>query len=256
MADPRPLTRNQIASFVGNDPEAIRAIERLFQVAGVLTPNDITTINIELEANALEAGASGNQAVQALGELTRIANALEILALAPPEQPPLKDTDNLVPPSFAVRRAGYGNFLSTSTQTAAVINTAYAVTFNTTDLSLGVYIGTPTSRIYVDTAGVYNFQFSAQLDKTAGGTAFIWIWYRINGVDATNSATQIRIQGNNAETVAAWNFVMALKADDYFELMWATDDLTAQITATAAAPPVPGIPSVILSVTDNIQLSG
>ena len=254
MADPKLLTRNQIAAFVGNDPEAIRAIERLFRVAGELTPADIAALTQEVEGVSLAAGLAGGQAVQALSSLSRIAHALELLALAPPEQPPTNDTPNLNPPGFAVRRTGYGNFLATVTQTAAAINTAYAVAFDTTDLSLGVYTGTPNSRIYVDTAGVYNFQFSAQLDKTAGGTAFIWIWYRINGVDAANSATQIRIQGNNAETVAAWNFVMALKADDYFELMWSVDDLTAQITATAAAAPVPAIPAVILSVVDNIQI--
>lgn len=256
MADPRPLTRNQIAAFVGNDPEAIRAIERLFQVAGVLTPADISTINIELEDNSLAAGVAGGQAVQALSNLSRIAHALELLALAPPEQPVKSDQDNLVPPGFAVRRTGYGNFYDTTTQTAAAINTAYPITFNTTDLSFGVYIGSPASRIYVDTAGLYNFQFSAQLDKTTGGVALIYIWYRINGVDAANSATQIRLQGNNAEQVAAWNFVISLKADDYFELMWSTDDTACQIAASAAAAPVPGIPSVILSVTDNIQLSG
>ena len=44
MADPTPLNRNQIARFVGNDPDAIRAIERLFQVAGTLTPSDIATL--------------------------------------------------------------------------------------------------------------------------------------------------------------------------------------------------------------------
>jgi hypothetical protein len=57
MADPKPLTRNQIAAFVGDDPEAIRAIERLFRVAGELTPSDIATLSASIEANTLALGA-------------------------------------------------------------------------------------------------------------------------------------------------------------------------------------------------------
>ena len=127
------------------------------------------------------------------------------------------------------------------------------MTFNTTDLSFGVTVGSPTSRIYVDTQGVYNIQFSAQLDKTTAPVGLIYIWLRVNGTNVANSATQIRIQGNNAETVAAWNFLANLKAGDYFELMWSVDDTTIQIVSSAAAAPVPGIPSVILTVSDNIS---
>lgn len=146
----------------------------------------------------------------------------------------------------------YGYFYDTTTQTAALANTAYGMTFNSVGFSRGVTIGTPTSRIYTDRPGLYNIQFSAQLDKTSGGVAFIYIWLRLNGVDVPNSATQIRIQGNNAETVAAWNFVEFMNAGDYFELMWSTTDVDCQILAEPASAPVPGIPSVILTVTNNI----
>lgn len=153
-------------------------------------------------------------------------------------------------PTLSLTRYGY--FYDTTTQTATLINTAYGMTFNSTGFNRGVTIGTPTSRIYVDRPGLFNIQFSAQLDKTSGGTAFIYIWLRTNGTDVANSATQIRIQGNNAETVAAWNFVEFLNAGDYFELMWSTDDLDCQILASAASAPVPAIPSVILTVTNNL----
>ena len=153
-------------------------------------------------------------------------------------------------PQLITTRFGY--FYDTTTQTAAAINTAYGMTFNNVGFQRGVTIGTPTSRIYVDRPGVFNIQFSAQLDKISGGTAFIFIWLRVNGVDVPYSATQIRIQGNNAETVAAWNFIHEFNAGDYFELMWSTDDTNCQILATAASPPVPEIPSVLLTVTNNI----
>jgi hypothetical protein len=147
----------------------------------------------------------------------------------------------------------HGVFYDTSTQTAAVINTAYPITINSTSISDGVYIGSPTSRVYVDRIGTYNFQFSLQLVKSSASAKHVFIWYRVNGVDAANSATQVTLVGNGAAVVAAWNFVVELNAGDYFELVWSTDDTGCQILAAAASAPVPAIPSVILTVTDNIN---
>lgn len=156
-------------------------------------------------------------------------------------------------PQQYIKRSAYGSFYDTTTQTAAVINTAYAMTFNTIDLSFGVTRGSPTSRIYVDTDGVYNIQFSAQLDNTSGGSHLIYIWLRINGIDVANSASQVRLKSTDGELVAAWNFIESLKANDYFEIMWSVTDTAVQITASGAVAPVPAIPSVILTVTNNIN---
>lgn len=149
-------------------------------------------------------------------------------------------------------RNRYGVFSDTTTQTAAAINTAYAVTFNTTDLSNGVYIGSPTSRVYVDRLGIYNFQFSVQLDQASASAHDVFIWADINGTTQPNTGTKVTLVGNNAANVAAWNFVFRLNAGDYFRLMWSTTNTACQITAAAAAAPVPAIPSVILTVTDNV----
>jgi hypothetical protein len=143
----------------------------------------------------------------------------------------------------------HGAFHDTTTQTAAAINTAYAVTLNTTDHAYAVYIGTPASRVYVDVAGVYNFEFSMQLDKTAGATGIIFVWARINGTDVPASATRLSIQGTAAEVVPAWNFLLDLNGGDYFELMWAVDDDRIRIQAEAATAFCPSIPSVILTAT-------
>ena len=142
----------------------------------------------------------------------------------------------------------YGSFYDTTTQTATVINTATAITFNNTDLSNGVYIGSPTSRIIVDSEGIYNFGTSFQLDKTAGGTAVFDFWFRVNGVDVANSASRIRIQGNNAEIFSSLIYFFDLNANDYVELMFSVTDLSVEVTAFPAAAPHPGIPSMILTV--------
>jgi hypothetical protein len=143
----------------------------------------------------------------------------------------------------------YGAFFDTTTQSMTTVNTPKAMTFNNTQLVNQMYIGSPTSRIYVDLPGVYNFQFSAQLDKSSGSSAHTYIWPRINGANIANSASIVAVQGTNAETVAAWNFVLDLNGGDYFELMWEADDVNLQLTASAATASTPAIPSVILTVT-------
>ena len=147
----------------------------------------------------------------------------------------------------------YGAFYDTTSQTAAAINTAYPVRFSNATLSKGVYIGTPTSRIYVDRVGTYNFQFSIQLNKASATTKSVYIWCRINGVDVLYSGTDVTLSGSSGALVAAWNFVPTMDAGDYFELVWSTNDIDCFISSVVAAPPVPGIPSVILTVTDNIN---
>lgn len=154
-------------------------------------------------------------------------------------------------PQMLAKRSG--SFYDTTTQTAAAINTAYPIRLNSTDMSNGVYMGTPTSRVYVDRVGTYNFQFSLQLVKSSAAAKNVYIWYRRNGVDAANSATKVTLSGSSAAVVAAWNFVLNMNAGDYFELVWSTDDTACEIYAEPSAAPVPAIPSVILTVTDNIN---
>lgn len=244
---PYKITRNELAQFLPSQ-RAIRAFEQIFD----LIPSTLNESAVLIEETSINAQNADSKAVQALSSISRIADAVEFMALAPRTATPNSE-GNLLPPLVSDKRKRYGVFHSTQIQTAAAINTAYPMTLNVTDLSFGVYTGTPNSRVYIDTEGIYNFQFSAQLVKTTGGVALFYIWARLNGIDIPDSATKIRIQGNNGETVGAWNFVLELKAGDYFELVWSTDDLNCQIFASAASSPVPAIPSVILTVTDNIS---
>ena len=153
-------------------------------------------------------------------------------------------------------RHRYGSFFDTTTQTAAAINTAYAMTFNSTDYTQGVTRGTPTSRIYVDTLNTYNIQFSAQVNTTVSTDQLLWIWLRKNGTDVPASAGQVRTKGNSDASIAAWNYLLEMNQGDYFELMWAVDDTGVQLQTFAASAFYPSVPSVILTVTNNISSEG
>lgn len=153
----------------------------------------------------------------------------------------------------------YASYYDTTTQTIPVINTAYPITLNSVaskindgPMQYGVYIGTPTSRVYVDIAANYNIQFSLQLYSTSASTKDVSIWLRVNGADVPDSATIITTSGASAGTVAAWNFVVNLSAGDYFELIWSADSTAVTIQSLAASSPRPAVPGVILTVTSLV----
>jgi hypothetical protein len=137
----------------------------------------------------------------------------------------------------------YGSFYSTATQNGGG---GYAVTFNQTSASKGVSI-TSNSRITFAHTGVYNIQFSAQMDKTDSGTDSIEFWFKQNGVDIPWSNTIFQIDGNNAKAVAALNFFVTIAApDQYVELWWYSADTASRLYAQSANSR-PGIPSCIIT---------
>lgn len=96
--------------------------------------------------------------------------------------------------------------------------------------------------------GVYDIQFSLQLDKTNANATPVYIWLRVNGIDVNYSASKVVIAGSDAELIPAWNFMLTLKAGDYIQLMWSSPSTNVELAAFAASSPVPTIPSIILSI--------
>lgn len=220
------VSLNNVANDVVNDPSVGPSPESLVASYDAV----LQTLTQEVETQP------------GLGELVAQTAELQKQVEALQMQPPPRQFD----------RSRYGSFYDTTTQTATTINTAKAITFNTTDLSNGVYLGTPTSRVYVDTPGIYNFDTSFQLDKTTGGVDQFYFWFRLNGTDVPNSASQIRIQGNDAEIFSSLNYFFNLNAGDYVEMMFSTSSLNVELLSVPATAPVPGIPSIILTVSNNI----
>lgn len=225
-----PSPEGLLASYDAVFSQAVQALES--QPSGATT-DDIAAIQSQLQA------LQSQIAEVTAGDIGMLQSGLQALALSPPPR--------------EYRTPRYGSFYDTTDQTAALANTAYGMTFNATDLSQGVYIGSPTSRIYVDRPNVYNIQFSAQFINTAGGAHDAWIWLRKNGTDVANTSTALRIEGNNTQDVAAWNFLLQMNAGDYFELMWEVSNTSLSLHADPATAVHPAIPSIILTVTDNVS---
>lgn len=147
----------------------------------------------------------------------------------------------------------YGVFAKTSDQTPAVINTAYAITFDSLRIGNGVVIGTPTSRIVVPASGLYQFVATIQLSSGSSSTKNIWIWFRKNGVDVANSARIVTSNLNNGYTPASITEAISLNANEYVELVFAADDTNVTIDSVASTAFAPAAPAVVLEVTQVQQ---
>ena len=141
----------------------------------------------------------------------------------------------------------HASFYSTNDQSAA-LNTATAMTYNEEDFANGITIE-DNSKITIANAGKYNIQFSAQLFHAggAGEGETVNIWIAKNGNPITNSNTKVIVQSNYRYVVAAWNFFVDAAAEDYYEIMWATDNTSIDIVHEPSGA-YPAIPSVILTV--------
>ena len=140
----------------------------------------------------------------------------------------------------------YDGTVSTN-QTAASINTAYALTF-TEDLARSITNGTPASRLIVEEAGQYSVTYSMQMASTSAATVTMWFWTRINGPDISKSAMENTLHQNGSTLVVTKSAILQLSAGDYIEIMWATDSTSGYLEAVAATSFAPATPSATISM--------
>lgn len=151
-----------------------------------------------------------------------------------------------------------GAFYDTVTQIAPAINTPVAMKLNTSEaFNTGVTVvndglSNPTE-ITVAKTGVYNLQFSAQIERGSGGSAKqISIWLRKMGVDIANSNTHLTVVSNSGRLVAAWNFLVDLTAGENVQIMYSVSDISIELKyqTNDLLVPHPATPSVIVTMTE------
>lgn len=147
----------------------------------------------------------------------------------------------------------YGVFSKTSDQSPAAINTEYLLTFDTAEISNGVSIGTPASRIQVVTSGLYQFAATIQLTSNNANAKTVWVWLKKNGVAVPDTARLVTVNINGGYTPLAIVDTLSLQASDYVELAFAADDTGITVDNIAATAFAPAAPAVVLTVQQAQQ---
>jgi hypothetical protein len=130
------------------------------------------------------------------------------------------------------------------------------MSFNTTDVGGSGVSLIDNTKLRVENTGIYNLQFSSQLDRSTSGTNIVTIWFAYTGSSIANSATDVTITGGAAANplVASWNYILPMSASSYVEIYWshndnADDDIELKAVATRTGPIRPAVPSVIATLT-------
>lgn len=152
----------------------------------------------------------------------------------------------------------YGAFSSNQSQTTTA-NTATLMTLNTTDFSSGVSIS--SSKITVENAGIYNLQFSAQMQSTDVAPQDVFIWLRQgndggSSADITGSTGKIGLPARKTPTdpfhsIIGWNYFLSMNKDDYVEIYWSTTsaNVSIQYYAASGTPTKPSTQSVVATLS-------
>ena len=254
MANKLILTRNQIAAFVGDDPRAIKQIEKLLAYAQDAQEIDVDGLTFDVGAalagvdklagivaklaqdGAVEASTALSVAEGAFRAVEKLADVAKIGATLPPPVP---------------KRRNVGAWHDMTRQLAAGVNTPTRMTCKSTDLQRGIWVDSGRDVFYVADAGIYNVEFSAQIDRNKGTDSEIWFWLAVNGSDVPETASVMRIKGTDGELVAAWNFLVELQPGASVSVIWATDDLDTYLETFAASAFAPAVPSAIITITQE-----
>ena len=135
-----------------------------------------------------------------------------------------------------------GTFYSNAPQSAALANTPYAVTFSGDGLKCVHINRANADTVICNESGLYNFEFRLHIQAPKNEVGRVWIWARVDGVDAPDSATELAMYGSGtieATVYPSWAFQLSMNSGGSFQLMWATDNPTITIhqpTQTAFAP--------------------
>jgi hypothetical protein len=154
----------------------------------------------------------------------------------------------------------YGAFSDFTDQTTT-INTATLMGLSVTDFSNEVSLQTG-SKITVANAGIYNLQFSVQLQNLDNAPQDVFIWLKQNGTDITGSTGLVGMPARKSagvpfHDIKGWNYFLSMNANDYVQIYWSTTnvDVTIQTYAASGTPTKPSTASVVATLSFVSALS-
>lgn len=144
----------------------------------------------------------------------------------------------------------YGQFTKTVVQPPTAINVENQITFQNTDASYGVVIGSPTSRIIVNNNGLYKIDARVQFLSTNGTAKDVKVWLKKNNVAVPGSARVLSFANNNFTGEIFISSVLQMNASDYFELCFSSNNINITIQTVGVVLPSPQAPGCILVVNE------
>jgi len=152
-------------------------------------------------------------------------------------------------------QGSYAMFYDTTNQTATSVDTAYAITWDSTAYSNNISIdGTDSSKLNFAKSGTYHIVFSATIHSENASSKNIYFFPRIDGVDIDGSTMMHTLDNNNNRKVVTRAGLFTITAGSYLQAMWSTSDTDLDLhplTGLSFAPDIPSATITIMEVTTS-----
>jgi len=226
IEDPKPLTRAELAAFLPSQ-RAIRAFESLF----ALVPSSFDTVSVVVTEVSIDANIGVSLAQQALNELTKLADGVERLALAPPS--PQVAEDNIGVPQTVAREdvidlptvlydrdVPFGEFYVDSASITVVI----AATSTPTEITSGMLTGDTNLTtvggghyVQLERGGWYEIIWSLSINTSTARDEIRGGWM-INGVAQGKGTSRTEITFANKPNAMSASTIKQLSPGDQISL--------------------------------------
>lgn len=162
--------------------------------------------------------------------------------------------------ALAGRQGGYhlsfpSAAVSRTTDKTFTANTATLITFDSSEFLQG-FSNPGTDGLIADYPGIYNYQFSIQLQNTDTQAYDVDVWLRKNNVDLVGTGSRYDVPSKhgieNGHLIAVANFFVELDAGDSVSMYMAVASTTVSCKAFAAQTVPyarPSVPSVVATLT-------
>ena len=148
----------------------------------------------------------------------------------------------------------YGAFSSSASQSMTVADTATQVLMTQTDFSNGVSLS--SSSMVVTNPGIYNMQFSVQVENAENAPQDVYIWLKQNGVDIIGSTGKVGMPQrkavlNPSHDIKGWNYFLSMEAGDSVQIWWSATSVLVTLPTYIASvlPTKPSTASVVATMS-------
>jgi hypothetical protein len=120
------------------------------------------------------------------------------------------------------------------------------------DITNGTTLDATTGNVTIEHAGLYNLQFSAQIENYGNDFADTLIWFQANGtpipVSSSYTTTPAIHGGTPGATIMTVNLLYNFNANSNVSLGWSSVDGTTAITSIPSSGQLPQSPGVIFTI--------
>lgn len=183
------------------------------------------------------------------GKFTKVKPTSPNVAISVAAVTTVGETDGMILVRPAIwPRLRYGDFFSTTSQTAPASNVDVRLAISNTLISSGFTLTGNT--VVALESGLYKFQTRAQLTSSSSNSKSLILWYKKNGVNVERSSVRQSVAENGGYRTITNFQLISLNVGDNVSVHFSVTDTSLLIDSPPTFDGAPPIPSIQLAITE------